>query len=192
MSEWRDSWIPFGLLLVGVMAGVGTGVGVAWFVAERTKKSLGFKLNNPGNIERGQAWDGLAPTQLHTRYATFVAPEFGIRVIAYLLRKYAVQYGLNTVRKLISHYAPAHENPTDAYISLVSRRLGVLPDQEIDVVARIPQIVRAIVMEEIGYGTQPYPESVIDEGIAMARDTARTARFLALPSSLPSASFQFA
>lgn len=161
-------------------------------ISPRIKTTLGWKLNNPGNIERGQPWAGLAPTQLHTRYATFIAPEFSIRVIAYLLAKYADVYGLRTPQQFISRYAPGHENPTDIYAANFARAVGVGYNQPFNVHAKMSQAVKAIIAQEIGYGENPYPDSVIDSGIAMARDAARTAQAVANPSILPSASIQFA
>ena len=40
--------------------------------------------------------------------------------------------GVNTIRGLISIYAPENENNTDAYVAAVSQRTGIKPDQEID------------------------------------------------------------
>lgn len=190
--NWRDGPLPFVLLALAVIVGTSLGVGAAMIVAPRTKNTLGFKLNNPGNIERGSAWIGLAQNQLHDRYATFIAPEFGIRVIAYLLEKYSNTYGLRTVQKIISRYAPSHENPTDAYIANVAKATGVTPDQEFDVSARMSPFVKAIIAQEIGYGTNPYPDSVIAEGIALARNPAYTAQAASNPAMLPSASIQWA
>ena len=161
-------------------------------VADRIKKTVGFRLNNPGNVERGQSWLGLAPVQQHGRYATFIAPEFGIRVIAYLLAKYQRDYGVNTIRQFVSKYAPEHENPIDAYITNLARWVGVNPDTTINLVALAPRIVRGVIAQEIGYGEQPYPDSVIDTGIAMAADSTRAEQFAAIPSSLPSASLKLA
>jgi len=196
MSDWRDGPLPFFLLAIAIIAGASAGVGVAMLISPRIKSTLGWKLNNPGNIERGQPWAGLAPEQLHARYATFIAPEFGIRVIAYLMEKYANVYGLNTVRGIISRYAPVHENPTDAYMSNVARALGLtgpkVVDMPFDVNASMKALIKAIIGQEIGYGRNPYPDSVIDEGIALARNPARVAQVLANPSILPSASIQFA
>lgn len=194
--NWRDGPLPFILLALAAIVGLGAGAGVAMLISPRIKSTLGWKLNNPGNIERGQAWAGLAPNQLHARYATFIAPEFGIRVIAYLLNKYANVYGLKTVRGIISRYAPAHENPTDAYMSNVARALGFTgqkaADTEFDVNARMTTLVKAIIAQEIGYGENPYPDSVINEGIALASNPTRVAQMIANPSILPSSSIKFA
>lgn len=158
----------------------------------RTRKTLGFQQNNPGNIVRGQPWAGLSPYQPNVRYATFIAPEFGIRVIAYLLNKYSKDYGLHTVRGIIQRYAPEHENPTDEYISNVAKAIGVLPDVSFDVNARMSQLVKAIIAQEIGYGTNPYDDRVINEGIMLARDSARAAQAVKTPGILPSASISMA
>lgn len=192
MDNWRDSAWPWIIIAIFAVIGIGGGIQVARIVSERTRKTLGFQQNNPGNIKRGEPWAGLSPYQPNTTYATFIAPEFGIRVIAYLMNKYASENGLRTVRGLISKYAPKHENPTDTYIANVAKAIGVLPDISFDVNARMHQLVKAIIAQEIGYGTVPYDDRVIDEGIAMARDGSRTARAVQTPGILPSTAAKYA
>lgn len=181
------------LLALIVLAGLSAGAGVAMLIPSRIKNTLGWKLNNPGNVERGQSWAGLATEQLHPRYATFIAPEFGIRVIAYLLDKYARDYGLRTVRGIVTRYT---ETDREAYMENLSRALGLTgenaADTPFDVSTRMATLVKGIIAQEIGYGENPYPDSVIAEGIALARNPTRVTQMLQNPSILPSASIQFA
>lgn len=127
----------------------------------------GFRNNNPGNIEKGENWRGLASDQsADTRFAVFDAPEWGIRAMAVILRNYQRLYSLNTVRGLITRWAPGHENPTDAYVSYVANAAGVSPDQAINVAAYLERIIPAMIYFE--NGQQPYPPATIQRGIDLA------------------------
>lgn len=126
----------------------------------------GIRNNNPGNIRHsGSHWQGQAATQTDPDFVQFVTPEYGIRALAKLLGTYSTQ-GLDTVRKIISKYAPSNENNTDAYAQAVARALGVTPDTKIDVNARKDVLVKAIIAHE--NGQQPYSVAQINTGVMMA------------------------
>lgn len=126
----------------------------------------GIRLNNPGNIEKGAKWRGLAPDR-DSRFCTFVQPEYGIRAICRILRTYQKKHGINTIKGVISRWAPHHENPTDAYAANVAKWSGIPADKEVDLTAPsvlIPVIAGIIRQEN---GVQPYPEHVIRKGVEM-------------------------
>lgn len=84
----------------------------------------GLRYNNPGNIEKtregGDAWYG--EMQTDRRFAEFIHPLFGLRAMAYLLRKskYTKQ-GKRTIAELIESWAPpADNNPTASYAKFVA------------------------------------------------------------------------
>jgi len=135
----------------------------------------GLRNHNPGNIERGAPWQGLADLaemteaqRAETRFCVFRSPEWGIRAIARVLITYQDRHGLRTVRGMIGRWAPTAENNTEAYMRAVAARLGVANDTAVDVhrydVARA--LVEAIIRHE--NGEQPYPDAVIDKGLALA------------------------
>ena len=130
----------------------------------------GFRNNNPGNIDRGTIkWQGMAADQSSDpRFVVFTDPKWGIRAIARLMLTYSNQYGLHTVRGLIGRWAPPGENNPDAYVTAVASGVGVGPDDEIDVdTAEImTPLVKAIILHE--NGSNPYPDSVIADGINLA------------------------
>lgn len=140
-----------------------------FIVSEAVQKTRGFRNNNPGNVRRGQSWLGLRSIQTDPAFDQFIAPEFGIRAIKILLRNYQQNYGLRTIRQLISRYAPGHENPTDAYVANVASIVGVSPDASIDVNQYMPEIVTGIIRQEIG--AQPYPQSILVRGLVLADDS---------------------
>lgn len=127
----------------------------------------GLRLNNPGNIRRtADNWLGLAAEQPDAEYFYFVDPLYGLRAMARILLNYRARYGLDTVEKIISRWSPPSENPTAELIDGAAARLGVNPKQQIDVAARLPELVAAIVRQE--NGVQPYPDDLIRRAAAMA------------------------
>lgn len=126
----------------------------------------GIRNNNPGNIERGAAWQGLAADQSgDARFAVFSAPEWGIRAMARIIRQYQAR-GLRTVRQIINTWAPPSENDTGAYVDAVARQLGVTPDYIVNEAA-LPDLLAAIIHHE--NGVQPYPAELIAQGIELER-----------------------
>lgn len=86
--------------------------------------------NNPGNLEfRGQ--QGAAPESGSGRFAKFNSQEEGVAALAKQLQRYGSK-GIDTLRSIISKYAPASENDTSAYIGALSKKMGVGYDQKLD------------------------------------------------------------
>lgn len=97
---------------------------------ETKRPSRAERNNNPGNLEyRGQA--GAVPEAGSGRFAKFESPTEGVTALAKQLQLYG-QRGLDTINEIINKYAPAGENNTKAYIDNLTRRLGVAPDEELD------------------------------------------------------------
>jgi len=130
--------------------------------------SRGIRNNNPGNIRHGDAWQGLAEQQTDSSFCVFRSPEYGIRALAKVLLNYEKKYGLNTVRKIISRYAPENENDTGAYIKSVAGQLGVDADEPITVrdKATLLVLAKAIIRHE--NGEQPYGNEILIKGLEMA------------------------
>lgn len=148
-------WLLVGALII---AGLGTGV----YLMAR-----GIRNNNPGNIRHGGSqWQGMSAVQTDDEYVQFDDPVYGIRAMAKLLKNYESRYGLDTIREIITRWAPPTENITSAYVAAVSQKLGASPDQKIDVAASLPKLVPAIIHHE--NGQQPYSDEQISRGIALA------------------------
>lgn len=64
-------------------------------------------------------------------FEQFKTMEYGIRAGFVILKKYINHYGRNTIRKIISAWAPSNENNTESYIKTVSRSSGIAPEQTI-------------------------------------------------------------
>ena len=123
----------------------------------------GYRNNNPLNIRRGaNAWLGLSPTQTDGEFCQFQSMPWGFRAAFRLLRTYRVKYGCNTIKSIVSRFAPPCENNTEAYIKFVSSKVGVAPDYLIagndkDIMIRI---VKA--MSTFENGSAPRHEDVME------------------------------
>ena len=127
----------------------------------------GIRNNNPGNIRHGEKWLGLNPNgrEIDPAFCVFNTPVAGIRALAKVLINYKKIHGLNTVRQIISRYAPPNENQTTAYIQSVAKQLGVFPDTVIDIEERgvLTVFIKAVIRME--NGIQPYSNETIQQAI---------------------------
>ena len=124
---------------------------------------------NPGNIRHGANWLVLNPNvrNIDSAFCVFTAPVYGIRALAKVLINYKRIHGLNTVRQIVSRYAPPNENQTTAYIQSVAKQLGVYPDTVIDIEERgvLTVFIKAVIRME--NGIQPYSDELIQQGIEL-------------------------
>lgn len=128
----------------------------------------GIRLNNPGLIRHGDKWQGLAIEQPDAEFCKFAEPRWGIRAIARLLITYQDKYSLNTVRGIISRWAPASDNNTAAYIRHVCQLTGMGEDEPLDVhdYEDVEPLVKAIIRHE--NGQQPYDQATVNDGLKLA------------------------
>jgi hypothetical protein len=115
-------------------------------------KVRGLRNNNPFNLKRSVArWQGKLNQTMDLTFEQFADLRMGIRaglknVITHINR------GENTIRKLITTYAPPSENDTLAYINAVCSTLGIAADTKLTHIdARfLMSISRAIFKVELG------------------------------------------
>lgn len=119
----------------------------------------GYRNNNPGNIRLGANWKGMRPTQTDPDFCQFRDPVDGLRALMRVILTYARKYKLCSVTQIITRWAPPNENNTGAYIDAVSRYLGVLPNEVIDVTkpAILIGLAQGIVVHELGRSLNGYP-----------------------------------
>jgi hypothetical protein len=152
--------------------------------AERpTTGPRGIRNYNPGNLRpSGDDWVGMvgvdkAKDNTGKGYLVFDTPENGIRAMARQLMTYQSR-GLVTPRQMITTYAPATENKTEAYIRNVSKALGVDPNTPVDM--KNPQVAQALVTAMIKQENSavPYSAEMIQQAIqnAYAGSRPNTAR----------------
>jgi hypothetical protein len=128
----------------------------------------GIVNNNPGNIRKSAtAWQG-AIVGSDPIFVTFDTPENGIRAMAKVLLTYQRQHGLDTLAEIIERWAPAAENDSFAYIDDVATRLGVDPDERIDLgnAELLAALCAAMIRHE--NGRQPYAAATLAAGIGAA------------------------
>jgi hypothetical protein len=74
----------------------------------------------------------LRPVGSSTGFQQPSSYEEGIKAMDTQLAIYGQKHKINTLRGVISRYAPPSENDTENYINFVSQRTNLKPDQEID------------------------------------------------------------
>lgn len=95
----------------------------------RSELPRGLRNNNPGNIRRNSdVFQGEVNPSRDKEFKQFKNMAYGYRAMYKILSNYYNKYRLNTIRKMISRWAPENENNTAAYVSLVSSYSGIGPD----------------------------------------------------------------
>lgn len=112
----------------------------------------GIRNCNPLNIRIGNTWLGERPNPDDNEFEQFVSMVYGLRAGFVILRRYIRRYHLDNVRLIISRWAPRSENDTTAYVDVVCRVSGILPEQSIDFADEdtMTALVDAMVFVECG------------------------------------------
>ena len=93
------------------------------------RPTRGIRNNNPGNIRHScSKWLGLCLVQSDKYFCQFEKMEYGVRALLIVLRTYYNKHNCNTIRKVISRFAPSSENKTDEYIKFVCDYFVYSPD----------------------------------------------------------------
>lgn len=131
--------------------------------------------NNPGNIDAHDAWQGLLPRAQMTpdqasepRFAVFAGPKWGFRALGIILLNYVRVHHLNTIRQIVSRWAPNGENNTEAYITAVANGVGINSDLPLDFTKPdlLAAVTKAIAIHECG--SWVFSDADLKSGIAMA------------------------
>lgn len=112
----------------------------------------GLRNNNPLNIRKGCKWEGEINLPNEKDFVTFGSIFYGLRAGFILLRRYIQVYHLDTIREIVSRWAPSNENNTSNYIKVVSERMGVSQLQKISFEDKKTMIalVDAMILVECG------------------------------------------
>jgi len=126
-------------------------------IAEGAAK--GIRNNNPGNLEYAGQPYALPKTG---RFAQFATQGQGLYNLGRQVELYYSR-GKDTVREIVSTYAPANDNNTEAYIASVSKQMGISPDDKLDLTKRdvLARLMSAIIMQE--NGSNPYTQAQIND-----------------------------
>ena len=98
----------------------------------KTNTPRGIRNNNPLNLRVGNHWQGEVAAPTDRAFEQFTDMKWGVRAAFIVLRNYIRRHKCNTVRNIITRWAPSCENDTDRYIATVCRRAHLEPDQVID------------------------------------------------------------
>lgn len=128
----------------------------------------GIRNHNPGNIRLGTKWRGLADKQTDSSFCVFKSNTYGCRALLKLLRTYVIRYKCNTITKIISKWAPNHENNTSAYILYVANKVNKGTTEPLSFnKALYIKIAKAIAYQENGTDAKIISEQVWEDAYAL-------------------------
>ena len=118
--------------------------------------SRGLRNNNPGNIRLdGVHWKGEVEPSQDCEFKQFETMAWGYRAMFQCLNTYCRKYGLDTIRKMISRWAPPEDgNHTGNYVKAVSERSGVPADGRITTTNRDVMIPIVAAMSRVENGVE--------------------------------------
>lgn len=129
----------------------------------------GIRNKNPGNLRHGDKWQGMSSVQNDSEFITFDSMVYGLRALIKTLMTYHNKHGLNTVREIISRWAPSTENNTEAYVSSVAKALGVNADDSLTFDdATYIALAKAIARHENGSDADLIGSALYDEAVKLA------------------------
>ena len=124
---------------------------------EQVKTPRGIRNNNPLNIRKGSAWQGLATVQSDPSFCVFKSMVYGLRAAHKLLRNYITGSDgrvkpADTISTIIMKWAPPSENATQKYIEFVANETGLSPFERIHFLNRktMCDLVAAMAFVECG------------------------------------------
>ncbi len=122
--------------------------------------TLARKARNYCNVKApsDSYWQGQCGRDRHG-HAIFRSPEWSLRAGAIVLRNYARRHGIHTVRGIVKRFSRSNHAE---YIRFLCRRLHVAPDERIDVVRRMPELLPAMVKFETGAKVAPEHIAILD------------------------------
>jgi len=140
--------------------------------ASRRSLPRGIKNHNPLNIRINPAnnWQGRVEPAKNTdgAFEQFTDAVWGIRAGARNIIFHYDRNGADTIRKLVTLWAPPSENDTSGYVRYVSGSSGFQPDQGLDFHKHEHLKPVLVAMIRIENGMQPYTDAQIDAGLVRA------------------------
>lgn len=134
---------------------IGFGLVILFLLATKKVFPRGIRNNNPGNIkENGTPWKGrIKPAdQVEPMkddvFVVFSSMRYGLRAMARALLN-RMNRGENSIRQLVTAWAPPTENLTNEYVNAVSARTGIAPDAPLKR-EDTPRLMEAMILHENG------------------------------------------
>jgi hypothetical protein len=128
-------------------------VGAAGTLSRKAGNYLNVKCNN-----RPDYWLGQCGIDAHG-HAVFKSPEWSLRAGTLVLRSYYQRHGIKTVRGIVERFST---NNHAEYTKYLCDRLNLEPDEEFNVMKRMPELVRHMVRFESGSGVKPEHIHLLD------------------------------
>ena len=128
--------------------------GMSAAVSERRRAmSRGLQNCNPGNIRQSKVrYKGEVRPSRDSAFKQFESLAWGYRAIFVLLDTYRIRYGLDTIRGMISRWAPPSENHTETYIRAVADAVGIPDGQPLDTRDRTTMLRMAAAVSRVENG----------------------------------------
>ncbi len=125
----------------------------------------GLRNNNPLNLSYAAGQPGVLGAD--GRYGVFPSLPVGVAAAERQLLRYSDRDHIDTVRGLVSRWAPPGENDTGAYIAAVADRLRVSPDAHLNLrdAATAEALILAMGRHETGTEIDP---AGVHRGVAIA------------------------
>ena len=122
----------------------------------------GLRNNNPGNIRiNDDLFQGEIRPSKDKSFKQFTTMAYGYRAMFKILSNYYKNFKLDTIRKIISRWAPPKENHTEAYVKAVSDYAGIPFDDPININDR-EQMIRIVAgMSKVENGVEANMPDVI-------------------------------
>lgn len=123
----------------------------------------GLRNNNPLNIRiNTDKFVGEVQPSKDKAFKQFDTMAHGYRAAFRILKNYINNYKCDTIRKIISRWAPATENDTLAYVMTVSSRAGISPDEPISADNREMMVRIVAAMSYVENGVEADRVEVLD------------------------------
>jgi hypothetical protein len=163
---WKKYMIIALLVVVLLIVVVASAQGSNNAIDDRAKDCRlprGLRNNNPGNIRYSSAndWRGKIPYDRNTDYncttnqvvkafEQFSEYKYGVRAMIVLVKNY-IERGNDTIRKVVTKYAPSSGNNTSGYIDFVADETGIGADETLIANKEtLEKIVKAMARKENG------------------------------------------
>ena len=128
----------------------------------------GIRNNNPLNLRVGNNWKGEVEYPSDPTFEQFTEMKWGVRAAFVVLRNYIVRHRCNTIRDIISRWAPSNENDTERYIRQVAYLSGIeVGEKIIWSYYDVKRLFDAMCLVENGMYID---DSVIEEGWVLANE----------------------
>lgn len=120
------------------------------YKGELNTPPLAFRNKNPLNVKqpsKTQRWKGQTGVD-KIGHAKFENWEDGFRASALVLKNYVTKHRISTIRGLVCRFAEGNQ---EEYMLFLERRLKVKRDEKVDLLKRLPEVLRAMAKFESGH-----------------------------------------